>query len=266
MNDGQRVIPTPQNPFQTVQTSLITYLRDMQTNELRHQCCCTLLHHTILHKKFKQQRRSPLSTMITTTSNKGKGTAAAAAADAKHNLGANGTKSNLLRGVLTSFTALTLLVTLGISFRYVIFGYHDAKNIMMEAAVQSSKASKGKGPKGSKVPKSDSGGGPPPPPPDVCVWKKDIYCRDPYVYFDFIGWLCPASGTAPGTQVGRYIESDPTGKFDETPVNLDTFVNDTAFYGTIDGTQYLIALQEDTSILQTVDVNDSVTTYSASNC
>src|SRR6056300_566172 len=87
--------------------SLITYLRDMQTNELRHQCCCTLLHHTILHKKFKQQRRSPLSTMITTTSNKGKGkgTAAAAAADAKHNLGANGTKSSLLRGVLTSFTA-----------------------------------------------------------------------------------------------------------------------------------------------------------------
>lgn len=200
--------------------------------------------------------------MITTTINKG---TAAAAADAKHNRGANGTKSNLLRGVLTSFTALTLLVTLGISFRYVIFGYHDAKNIVMEAAVQSSKASKGKGPKGSKVSKSDG-----PPPPDVCVWKKDIYCRNPYVYFDFIGWLCPASGTAPGTQVGRYIEieSDPTGKFDETPVNLDTFVNDTAFYGTIDGTQYLIALQEDTSILQTVDVNDndSVTTYSASNC
>ncbi len=107
--------------------------------------------------------------MITTTSNKGTAAAAAAAAaaDAKHNRGANGTKSNLLRGVLTSFTALTLLVTLGISFRYVIFGYHDAKNIMMEAAVQSSKASKGA--KGSKVPKSDSGGGG----DDGCdVWKK----------------------------------------------------------------------------------------------
>jgi len=75
--------------------SLLTYETCKQTNYARHQCCCTLLHHTILHKKFKQQRRSPLSMMITTTSNKG--TAAAAAADAKHNLGANGTKSSLLR-------------------------------------------------------------------------------------------------------------------------------------------------------------------------
>ena len=206
--------------------------------------------------------------MITTTSNKGTATAAAtaAAADANHNLGANGTKSNLLRGVLTSFTALTLLVTLGISFRYVIFGYHDAKNIMMEAAVQSSKASKV-----PKVSKSDSGGGPPPPPPDVCVWKKDIYCRDPYVYIDFIGWPCPASGTAPGTQVGEGVLTDPYGGFEAFPVDLDSVLNATAFYGTIRLETLLFVLQEDTSIpgntiLQTVDVNDSVTTYSASYC
>jgi hypothetical protein len=206
--------------------------------------------------------------MITTTnsnSNDNEGTAAAAS-DAKHLGAANGTKSNLLRGVFTSFTALTLLVTLGISFRYVIFDHHDAKNIMMEAAVQvqSSKASKV-----PKVSKSDSGGGPPPPPPDDCVWKKDLYCRDPYVYFDFGGWPCPASELAPGTQVGQYIESDPLGKFDTFPVNLDTFVNATAFYGTIKGAAFLIvdmSIPGENIILQTVDVNETVTTYSLSNC
>ncbi len=109
----------------------------------------------------------------------------------------------------------------------------------------------------------------------VMFGKKNGYCRDPYVYIDFIGWPCPASGTAPGTQVGRYVLTDPFGAFEAFPVDLDSVLNATAFYGTIDDgvciETLLFVLQEDTSIpgntiLQTVDVNDSITTYSASNC